>query len=83
MEFPSYREFSQANNEDRKHDGLSPRFWLLQIGADVLLFWVYCLLKAMVHNFREKQQFDKKYKTVIKENWLGMKSYEFHERETE
>jgi prolipoprotein diacylglyceryltransferase len=49
------------------------------------LFFIFALIiasvvKAFMENAREKSAFNKKYKTVIKKNWLGFESKEYHER---
>lgn len=33
------------------------------------------------HRQKEEEEIRKKFKVVIKKNWLGFTSYEFHERE--
>lgn len=45
-----------------------------------ILFNVYYKLVQRVESKKAKKAFDEKYKTVVKVNAFGFKSYEYHER---
>lgn len=38
-------------------------------------------IKLFFEKIQEEKEFYKRYRTVVKENCLGFKSYEYHERE--
>lgn len=81
MEYLKYKELSKTLDEYSAEKN-EPKMWVIKklfiyAGACFLLAFI----KAFVDNAKEKASFNKKYKTVIKENWLGVKSFEYHERE--
>jgi len=59
-----------------------PKMWIVK---KCFIYVIACILAALIlaiaDKAKQKARFNRKYKTVIKENWLGMKSFEYHERD--
>lgn len=74
---PTFKHFS--NDMDAMDDkAKKPHSWLLTKTIQYLLVKLVLLI---VEEAKGEVEFDRKYKTVVKKNWLGFKSYEYHERD--
>ena len=59
-----------------------PKFWIIKkIFIYVWICFLVTFIKSLIDDANEKAIFERKYKTVIKKNWLGVETYEYHERE--
>ncbi len=59
-----------------------PKFWIIKkIFIYVWICFLVTFIKSLIDDANEKLIFERKYKTVIKKNWLGVETYEYHERE--
>ena len=76
-----YREISKMLDQDREEKN-EPKFWIIKkIFIYVWICFLVTFIKSLIDDANEKAIFERKYKTVIKKNWLGVETYEYHERE--
>lgn len=81
MEYPKYKEISEKLDEYRAEKN-EPKMWVIKklfIYAGTC--FILAFIKSLFDKAKEEASFNRKYKTVIKENWLGVKSFEYHERD--
>lgn len=81
MEYPKYKEISQKLDDIRERNNKRKLNVIVKLFIYLATIMILSMLKAMVSSIREKKAFDRKYKTVIKENCFGFRSYEYHERD--
>jgi hypothetical protein len=77
----SWKSFSKTCDEYKSDQG-KPQMWIINKIFLFVLAYIFCaFIIAIAESAMEKQKFDNnKYRTVTKENWLGFKSHEYHER---
>jgi|694.fasta_scaffold98088_8 hypothetical protein len=76
-----YREISKMLDQYREEKN-EPKFWIIKkIFIYVWICFLVTFIKSLIDDANEKAIFERKYKTVIKKNWLGVETYEYHERE--
>lgn len=76
-----YREISKMLDQYREEKN-EPKFWIIKkIFIYVWICFLVTFIKSLIDDANEKSIFERKYKTVIKKNWLGVETYEYHERE--
>jgi hypothetical protein len=76
-----YREISKMLDQYREEKN-EPKFWIIKkIFIYVWICFLVTFIKSLIDDANEKLIFERKYKTVIKKNWLGVETYEYHERE--
>lgn len=76
-----YKDFSKRMDVIRR---AQKRRKLNVIGKVIRYITILIIIEiiiAFIRQSKEKREFNKKYKTVVKVNTLGFKSYEFHERD--
>jgi hypothetical protein len=76
-----YREISKMLDQYREEKN-EPKFWIIKkIFIYVCICFLVTFIKSLIDDANEKAIFERKHKTVIKKNWLGVETYEYHERE--
>jgi hypothetical protein len=76
-----YREISKMLDQYREEKN-EPKFWIIKkIFIYVWICFLVTFIKSLIDDANEKAIFERKHKTVIKKNWLGVETYEYHERE--
>ncbi len=81
MEYPTFKEFSQNSDQFREEENKPPRWIITKVILWLLTLWIMTTVFAIFFNMAERQRMEKKYKKVIKKNWLGFTSEEWHERD--
>jgi hypothetical protein len=81
MEYPTFKETSELLDLSRK-DKKQMKMWIIKkFVIHLAILFILAFVDALTKEIKRKQKFHIKYKTVIKKNWLGFESYEYHERE--
>ena len=81
MEYPSYKETSEMLDEWRLENN-QPKMWgVKKLLIHMSICFALAFMVVLIDEAKKKVEFKRKYKTVVKENWIGIKSYEYHERD--